>query len=509
MALRARLGPPTPPSRQEWPWHSLDSRAVSVSTITRGDRRLEAETYLSPGFKIKAAIERHRSGWRLLSEVARVWKPGRQKGIQVSSNIGTPFLTATQAFDINPVARKWLSLERTTGAQSLFAKSGQILVTCSGSVGRPAVTSEPHEGMLISSDLLRVDPIEPSRRGWIYGYLNAAKTRQMEVGSHYGHIIKHLETSHLEAMPIPDIDDVGAEAFNSVFDRLVSYRDRAHQLTKEAEMLFESRLGPLLIDDWGETGFVTRAASALTSGRRRFEAAAHNPGAASIRRHLRKNGQGMIALAKAGFEVWLPARFKRIPSEKGVLLLDTSSLGAANPQPTKRIKDGDFGDPFRGRVKAGWVLVPRSGQVYGILGTPTMALSSWKEWVVSDHALRIRPISSDNLPTGYVVMALGHPTLGRPVVKSLAYGSSVPDIEPTDLGSLEIVRLGEDVETEIATLVEAASDARESADLLEQQLGHNADEIIDRFISSGRRQTTTFDTQQLARRVLDAVTPDA
>ena len=307
----------------------------------------------------------------------------------------------------------------------------------------------------------------------------------MEVGSHYGHIIKHLETSHLDAMPIPDIDDAGAEALNIVFDRLVAYRNRAYRLTKEAEMLFESSIGPLSVDDWGETGFVTRAASALTSGRRRFEAAAHNPGAASIRRHLRKNGQGMIALEKAGFEVWLPERFKRIPSEEGVLLLDTSSLGAVNPQPTKRIKDGDFGDPFRGRVGAGWILVPRSGQVYGILGTPSIALSSWGKWVVSDDALRIRPTASDHLPAGYVVMALGHSTLGRPLVKSLAYGSSVPHIEPTDLESLEIVRLGEDVETEIATLVEAASDARESADILEHQLGHNADEIIDRFISSG------------------------
>ena len=507
MALRTRLGPPTPASRQEWPWHSLNSRAVSVSLMTRDDRRLEAETYLSPGFEVKAAIERRRSGWRPLSEVARVWKPGRGKGIQVSRNVGTPFLTATQVFDIRPVARKWLSIDHTTDAQSLFAKSGQILVTCSGTVGRPTFACESHEGMLISNDLLRVDPIEPSRRGWIYGYFNAAKTRQMEAGSQYGHIIQHLEPSHLDAMPIPDIDDAGAEALNSVFDRLVSYRNRAYRLTKEAEILFESSLGTLSIDDWGETGFVARAASALISGRRRFEAAAHNPGAASIRRHLRKNGQGMIALEKAGFEVWLPGRFKRIPSEEGVLLLDTSSLGAVNPQPTKRIKDGDFGDPFRGRVDAGWILVPRSGQVYGILGTPTIALSSWGKWVVSDHALRIRPTTSAHLPIGYVVMTLGHPTLGRPVVKSLAYGSSVPDIKSTDLGSFEIVRLGEDVETEISTLIEAASDARESADLLEQQLSDDSNEIINRFISSGQKRTT-FDTQQLARYVLDTISPD-
>ena len=172
MALRARLGPPAPPSRQEWPWHSLDSRAVSVSIMTGGGRRLEAETYLSPGFRIKTAIESRRSGWRPLSDVARVWMPSRLKGIQVGRDVGTPFLTAAQVFDVQPSVRKWLSIDRTADAQSRFVKSGQILVTCSGAVGQPTVACELHEGIFISHDILRVDPIEPNRRGWIYGYLN-------------------------------------------------------------------------------------------------------------------------------------------------------------------------------------------------------------------------------------------------------------------------------------------------------------------------------------------------
>lgn len=490
MALPARLGPPTPPLRQEWPWHEIESRSVSVSMMTLGERRLEAKMYLSAGFEIKAAIKRHPSGWRSLSEVARVWKPGRGKGVQVSSKVGAPFLSATQVFHVKPVARKWLSLERTAEAESLFVNSGQIMVTCSGTVGRATVACKTHEGILISNDLLRVDPIEPRHRGWIYGYLHASKTHQMEVASQYGHIIKHLEPAHLDEIPIPEIDDVRAEALNRSFDRLVSFRDRAYQLTKEAEVLFESSLGALAVDDWGETGFVTRAVSTLASGRRRFEAAVHNPGATLIRRHLRENGRGTVALEKAGFEVWLPSRFKRIQSEEGVFLLDTTLLGAVNPRPTKRIKDGDFGDPFHGRVNPGWILVPRSGQVYGILGTPTIALSTWGEWVVSDDALRIRPIASDHLPLGYLLMALGHPTFGRPVVKSLAYGSSVPHLEPDDLGSHEIVRLDKEVENEIGKLVMAAADARESADILELELGLRADEIVESFISNGQQTLT-------------------
>ena len=42
---------------------------------------------------------------------------------------------------------------------------------------------------------------------------------------------------------------------------------------------------------------------------------------------------------------------------------------------------------------------------------------------------------------GYLVTALSHPLFGRPVVKSLAYGSSIPHIDPGDIQALEIVRL--------------------------------------------------------------------
>jgi len=49
-------------------------------------------------------------------------------------------------------------------------------------------------------------------------------------------------------------------------------------------------------------------------------------------------------------------------------------------------------------------------------------------------------------PAGYIVTALTHPLLGRPLVKALAFGSSVPEIDGDDLAEVQIVRLksGED-----------------------------------------------------------------
>jgi hypothetical protein len=90
---------------------------------------MEAETYLSSGFGIRTAIEAKPLGWASFGDLARVWMPGRLKGIQVSRDNGTPFLAATQVYDVRPIPRKWLALARTYDAQSRFVNQGTILVT--------------------------------------------------------------------------------------------------------------------------------------------------------------------------------------------------------------------------------------------------------------------------------------------------------------------------------------------------------------------------------------------
>jgi hypothetical protein len=79
--------------------------------------------------------------------------------------------------------------------------------------------------------------------------------------------------------------------------------------------------------------------------------------------------------------------------------------------------------------------------------------------------------------------ALSHPTLGRPVVKSLAYGSSIPEIEVADIEVHQIVRLNPRDEDAIAELAEASAKARATADILERKIAADASTIIDQFLA--------------------------
>jgi hypothetical protein len=428
------------------------------------------------------AIQSKPKGWGYFRQLARVWMPNRLKGILVSPEYGNPFFAATQVFDVRPIARKFLALEKMSGAKNCFVQDGLILVTRSGSVGRPALTHAPHRGVVISDDLLRVEAIDPKDRGWLYAYLLAPQTRAMTKSAHYGHIIKHLETSHLDALPIPSIDDTTALVFSKRVTKILELRNEGYRLTLEAEAQFEKALGSLAVNNWGERGFEVKASQSILSARRRLDAARHNPGAAAIHRFLARHGQGFSTLPEAGYDVWVPGRYKRIPVEDGVIYRDSADLVEVNPDLPKRYADCKFGDRFRGRVKDGWILVACSGQVYGIIGTAILATQVLDDQVVSNHVLRASP-KNGGVPSGYIVTALTHPLLGRPIVKALAFGSSVPEIDNDDFAELPIVRLKSGEESAIAELAEESAKVRARADFLEREITTEAEKIIAKFMA--------------------------
>jgi hypothetical protein len=72
---------------------------------------------------------------------------------------------------------------------------------------------------------------------------------------------------------------------------------------------------------------------------------------------------------------------------------------------------------------------------------------------------------------------------GRPLIKSLAYGSSIPHIDPADLIDHKIVRLNPAEESTIADLAEASAMVRADADMLERAIAQDASAIIERHSS--------------------------
>jgi hypothetical protein len=452
--------------------------SLPVSSLWSGERRMEAENYLSTGYGRWLALEARLGAEARLGGVARVWQPSRLKGITVSKDFGVPFLAATQVFDVQPIARKFLSLDRTEDSADRFTALGSILVTYSGTVGRATLATEALSQTLISHDLLRVQPHQQSDWGWIYAFLRSNTARSMMTAAKYGHIIKHLEPSHLSKLPMPTPRSRHVEAFATKAQSVLDARNKAVRKMAEANEIFEREVGIPKVIDIGESGFPVRA-SALMSGRRRVEATFHNPMIKTIRDHFAKRKLRAATISEIGFDVWLPTRFRRIPAEEGVKLVGSADLFEINPDLNKRIADIDFGDRSQGRVKRGWLLLARSGQTYGLNGTLAIANAFHEEKIISDHVIRIAAKDDCTARSGYIYTALSHPILGRPLVKALAYGSSIPEIEVADVSEFDVVRLKSEVEARIADCAEEGARLFASADILENEMAAEVDDMID------------------------------
>ena len=269
--------------------------ATGSAAFWRGTS-MEAEGLLARGFGTRMAIESKRTGWVRLEEIARAWQPPRLRGIQVSPEFGTPYLAASQVFDRPPIPRKWLSLEQTDYVQELFVSPGTILVTRSGTVGRATLARKRLEGILISDDLLRVEPNEDSHWGWLYAYLRAPSVIEMMQATHYGHVVKHLEVEHLHRLAVVQIDAGARTAFTNKAQRIADNRNRAEDLMVEAHALLASAFRLLRTRAKQSTYYTARLAD-VSSGRRRLEGAFH---AAHVKPLLKRIDRHAIRVDRLG-----------------------------------------------------------------------------------------------------------------------------------------------------------------------------------------------------------------
>lgn len=480
MAIRARLSAPRE-VRQEWHYHNIKSASLPASMLFGGDRRMEAENFLASGFATRQAIHDKSDGWVRLAEVATTWQPNRLKGIQVSPEFGNPFLAATQVFDLRPIPRKWLSLDRTGDHKQRFVDSGTILLTCSGSVGRATLADDSIAGILISHDLLRIEVRKEEDRGWIYAYLRSPTVRAMMTSAQYGHIIKHLEVGHLDALPVVEIDANRKAKFSELAKSIVTSRNRAHKLVSDAELNYGRAIGDVPAFAGDSSGF-TASASSMFGHNRRLEGGYHNLAARSAEAAIGHGGRTLEKLASLVERVYVPGRFKHVYGEDGLPYLDSAQILEVAPDIEKYVLSLNDEKRSGYLVNAGTLLLPCSGQLHGVIGHVVLAGQWHEDKVLTNHILRIVPKAKPTIRTGYLQAVLSHPLLGRPRVLRGAYGSSVPELSVWDIENFIVPRLGSAVEDIIADAMEEAAALSAHANSLEDTASEAAEEIVRQFL---------------------------
>jgi hypothetical protein len=486
MAISARsVAAPDALGLSDWPWHVPLVGTMRSSLLHSGQRRLEAETYLTDGFGVRLALEAKPAGWVRFGKVAHAVAPPRIKQVLVSQEHGVPYLNTSQVFDLRPTPRKWLAMEKTTKANERLVKKGTILVMASATVGRAIVATRMHENAIVSHHFMRVTPLRQEMAGWVYAFLRSTQAQSMIRGTQYASVIRHIEPHHLAALPMPKVTKSIAETFNKKVAEIVSCRDNATHLRKSAEDAFEKAVGPI---DARETehGFSTPL-KAVLSGRRRLEAAYHAPYVQAIVRSFGK----WERLGDITEKVWWGNRFKRHYGEGGIPYRSADDLFTMNPYGSTQILVNSEDGHENFFVEQGWLLMACSGQTYGLNGAATIA-TEWHENTFFSHDLiRIKP--KKGARAGYLLTALTHPSLGRPLLIREAYGMSIPHLDPNDVAEFPVVRLDEITENEIADLAEQAVSEQARAEVLERELSEEASAVVSNFLVQSATDATDDD----------------
>lgn len=219
----------------------------------------------------------------------------------------------------------------------------------------------------------------------------------------------------------------------------------------------------------------------MESRRQRFEGNYFSPEATTLLKQFKK----WQPLSELSERVWWLSRFKRFYGDGGIPYLSADELFAVNPLGKRKIlvAPGDGHEKYF--VRAGWIVMACSGQVYGMNGAATLITKHYENTFLSHDLIRIIP-DRTKIRAGYLLVALTHRTHGRPLLISAAYGTSIPHLDPDDVAAFPVARLHPEKESAVADLAEASVEARADADALERWIAEKAEKIIDSYIANGK-----------------------
>ena len=150
--------------------------AVALSDVIARGKRLEASVFDVEAKQARSLIAKGKYTQSFIggaSGMASSYVCGRFKRIWVEKS-DMPIYQPSSIVDIKPTPDGYISAKTKTNIGNLRVKENQILMTCSGTIGKVSFVSRTLANKIFSHDLLRIDCRKPDEAGYIYA-LEAAR----------------------------------------------------------------------------------------------------------------------------------------------------------------------------------------------------------------------------------------------------------------------------------------------------------------------------------------------
>lgn len=219
---------------------------VRVSDVIVGGRqRLDAGFYGGQIARITELFSSHPTS--LLGEVT-IFASDLPRFARIYGDGGIPYVSASELFDVNAKPGKMIYAKLVKGWDRYLLHKGTIIMACSGQkygiIGRALMLTENHEGLFGSHDLLRLVVDDAKiRSGYLLTFLNdPALGRPYVVRNAYGTSIPHLDSSDVQAIKIPRLDDENESAIADLMDESVRLSAEADRMENDAIRLAQEQI---------------------------------------------------------------------------------------------------------------------------------------------------------------------------------------------------------------------------------------------------------------------------
>jgi type I restriction enzyme S subunit len=455
-----------------------NARIVRSGWLDEDGRRLDCNPYMSGALEARDALERLQTTEKLANVTERIFHAGREGRTWVEDpEFGVPFLGSSDILSADLSALPLLS-KRQVERNSLFKLgSAWTLITRSGTIGRMAYVRPEMAGMACSEHVLRVVP-NPARipPGYLYAFLSSRFGVPLVVSGTYGAIIQHIEAEHIADLPVPRFASDIEQRIDQIVARSAALRDEASRTLQEAIIEFLAAAGLSPIPTGGAvTPFSVSSAHASSLQRRCdgfFHSRYHQDAAEAIKRAGRSQ-----TLAQFTSSIVEPNRFKRIVLDAdsgGTPLFGTSAIFWNDPEPSYYLPR-KLAEPYI--VSMNTLLIPRSGQLQGVIGRPVLPYGDIIGGAVSEDAIRINchtPVEAGLL---FVFLTSEY---GLRQLKARAFGSSIPHLDVRQIGECLLPELNQDVAEHIGKAGLRVSELRSEALYLEREARLAVEQEIER-----------------------------
>jgi type I restriction enzyme S subunit len=458
---------------------------VAISEVRKKDARLEASVFDIEGRNAHETV--NASQWRLKTicgqqGIADAYHRPRFKRIFLKHS-ELPIYQPAQINAIYPKPHIWISDLTPTDIDALRVHKGQILLTCSGTIGNCAIVGNTLNKAIFSHDLIRITPKDKTYTGYIYAYLKTKIGALILTTNNYGAVISHIEPEHLNNVPIPDPDSLLRNNINALIIESVKAIDKSNELIDQAEaiLIAELKLPPL---EELQPKFFQQDAEMqnyqvkLSELYNRFDSSYHVPIVEAIENHIAKTAKEVTTIGddRISADIILPGRFKRVYVEEGqgMTFIGGKQIYELDPSNKKYLSLVHHNDRIKEQLylHENMVAITCSGTI----GRVNIIPKHWENWTMNQHVMRIVP-ASDEI-AGYIYSWLNS-AYGLELIRRFTYGAVVDEIHDAHMAKVAIPMLkNKEAQAEINAHVLKANKLRFTAYEKEQQAIKMVNEIV-------------------------------